>query len=187
MYIDIKKMSHLQKELILSAIDCCKVGGHIVYSTCSITVEENEWVLDYALKNRNIKIVDSEIEIGEEGITKYMDKRFDPNVKKSRRIYPHVHNMDGFFVAKIKKIANGSPKVPEEQKSSDKKKNKKNKNKAQNKAINDEREEEEVIGNAEDFDEEIVDEDEEEEEEQEEEEIIPEPPKNKKNANKKGG
>jgi len=42
MYIDIKKMSHLQKELILAAIDCTKKGGYIVYSTCSICVEENE-------------------------------------------------------------------------------------------------------------------------------------------------
>lgn len=47
------------------------------------------------------------IEIGEEGYTKYQDKRFDPQLKKTRRILPHVHNMDGFYVAKLKKLENG--------------------------------------------------------------------------------
>lgn len=115
LYIDVKKMSHLQKELILAAIDCCKPGGYIVYSTCSITVEENEWVIDYALKNRNIKLVETGLEVGEEGFTKYIEKRFHPSLKLTRRIYPHVHNMDGFYVAKIKKIEN-SKKGPIEEK-----------------------------------------------------------------------
>jgi ribosomal RNA methyltransferase Nop2 len=35
--IDIYKNSHIQKQLILSAIDCAKVGGTIVYSTCSVS------------------------------------------------------------------------------------------------------------------------------------------------------
>ena len=37
---EIEKNSHIQKELILAAIDCLNLG-YLVYSTCSITVEEN--------------------------------------------------------------------------------------------------------------------------------------------------
>jgi ribosomal RNA methyltransferase Nop2 len=35
--IDIYKNAHLQRELLLAAIDCCKVNGTIVYSTCSVS------------------------------------------------------------------------------------------------------------------------------------------------------
>lgn len=75
-----------------------------------MTVHENEWVVDYALRKRHIKIVDANLPIGEEGVTKYREKRFHPSLKKTVRILPHVHNMDGFFVAKLKKLEDAPKK-----------------------------------------------------------------------------
>ena len=112
--IDIYKNSHLQKELLLAAIDSCKVNGTVVYSTCSVSPLENEEVVNYALKRRFVKIVDCGIEVGEEGLTKFVEKRFHVDLKKTRRIYPHVHNMDGFYVAKLVKIGKGKKQVKEE-------------------------------------------------------------------------
>lgn len=60
---DIKRCSHLQKELLRKAVDLTKPNGIIVYSTCSISPEENESVIDYILSKWNVKLLKIDIDI----------------------------------------------------------------------------------------------------------------------------
>ena len=103
------KFNNLQKKLLKKAISLTKVGGTIVYSTCTYAPEENEMVVDQVLKHFGTdKIELKKIDIPNynysRGITNWDGKIFDKSLENSIRIYPHQNNTGGFFICVIKKI-----------------------------------------------------------------------------------
>ncbi|KAI4838417.1 rRNA (cytosine-C(5))-methyltransferase [Plasmodium brasilianum] len=98
---EIRELAQKQRKLLNNAINLVKNGGIVVYSTCSITVEENEQVINYILKKRDVNLLPTDIDIGDPGITHYRKKQFSSKIALCKRIYLHKHNYDNFFVAKL--------------------------------------------------------------------------------------
>ena len=101
---DISKMSKIQVELLKSGLSSLKSGGTLVYSTCSIGPEENEVVVDKALKDKeNFEILKMPYQFGVNGLLEYNGKTFTRNIVNAQRLYPHLHETIGFFMCLIVK------------------------------------------------------------------------------------
>jgi 16S rRNA (cytosine967-C5)-methyltransferase len=91
----VDNMARLQKRILLNSAQCLREEGTLVYSTCSITVEENEEVVQSFLDRMpEFSLVESSPRLGEPGLR---------GMKEAQRLYPYKHSCNGFFVAKLVK------------------------------------------------------------------------------------
>ena len=93
----IANMSQIQQQMIANCAQKVKTGGTLTYSTCSITLEENEGVVEQFLKEHpNFKLTSITPEFGSPGLA---------GLTECRRLYPHIHQCNGFFIAKLQKTS----------------------------------------------------------------------------------
>jgi 16S rRNA (cytosine967-C5)-methyltransferase len=89
------QMASLQRRLITNAARNVIDGGVLIYSTCSITFEENEGVIvDFLEKNPSFSLKEATPRIGVPGLA---------DLVETQRLYPYLHGCQGFFIAKLEK------------------------------------------------------------------------------------
>jgi len=97
---NLQSIAKLQKELILIAYQCLKPGGRLVYSTCTLSPEENHQVAEYLLEQTDAKIsrlnelfVGADKAVTEQGFL---------------HVLPQIYDSEGFFVAAFTKPADAT-------------------------------------------------------------------------------
>lgn len=105
---EINQLAKRQLKLLDSAIKALKVGGQVVYSTCTLTLEEDEMVLDAILKlhQNNIRIepLHQSIQATTQPIHTFQSISLDKQVRNAARVWPFSFGTAGFFAAKITKL-----------------------------------------------------------------------------------
>ncbi|OPZ78759.1 MAG: Ribosomal RNA small subunit methyltransferase F [bacterium ADurb.Bin431] len=102
----LRKISTIQEQLLISGIKAARVGGVIVYSTCSICPEENEMVLERILRRYPVElepVAFAGAPCCRPPLESYLGRRFDPAIRQAVRIHPWPLPFEGFFVARLRK------------------------------------------------------------------------------------
>lgn len=92
---EFRQLPPIQKKILENASKYVKKGGTLIYSTCTIQDSENIDVInEFLQKNRNFELAPiNEVKVDLENQEKgYM------------KIYPNVHEMDGFFISKLIRV-----------------------------------------------------------------------------------
>lgn len=88
----------LQRDILNSAAKCLRPGGVLVYSTCTITNEENTGVVEEFLTQH------SEFSLGDlRQLLPPELSKIETAAKGYLQLLPHIHGMDGFFIARMRK------------------------------------------------------------------------------------
>ncbi|MGE4215155.1 MAG: 16S rRNA (cytosine(967)-C(5))-methyltransferase RsmB [Anaerotignaceae bacterium] len=93
---DIDGLTKLQREILTAAAEYVKVGGILVYSTCTICKKENIGNINWFLQNFPYEAED---------ITDLLPQGIESETAKDGYIslFPHIHGTDGFFIARLKR------------------------------------------------------------------------------------
>ena len=90
---DIEATARYQRHFINAAIKSLRKGGVLVYSTCTLSYEENEANVKYIL-GKGLKLEEQSIFIGSSGM----------GIDEVQRFYPNRHLTQGFFIARFRKV-----------------------------------------------------------------------------------
>jgi 16S rRNA (cytosine967-C5)-methyltransferase len=91
----IDRMADIQWQMLDNCASHVKSGGFLFYSTSSITVEENELLIEKFLKwHPEFSLAEIPLKTGLPGLR---------GLDKCQRLYPHIHHCNGLFVAKLVK------------------------------------------------------------------------------------
>ena len=93
---EIQNITSLQKRIMENAWKYVKKGGTLIYSTCTISKEENEDMVKWLLDSTPLKL---------ESIDPYLPKELisDTTKKGYLQLLPGIHKCDGFFIARLKR------------------------------------------------------------------------------------
>jgi len=106
----VKELEDLQKEIIRNAWQYVKLGGILLYSTCTIRWEENQGMLEWMLSEFSLEPVpilqnmDAKLREGIMAEREIRNRKLSENAEAScAQILPGIMDMDGFFFAKLRR------------------------------------------------------------------------------------
>ncbi|GAB5519910.1 MAG: RsmB/NOP family class I SAM-dependent RNA methyltransferase [Rhodothermales bacterium] len=101
------RLQRLQMDILRRAVDLCRVGGTVVYATCTFAPEENEAVVDAALREQAGHVQVRPVSVPQlhttPGLTAWEESGFDASIQHALRLWPHHNDTGGFFVAVLDK------------------------------------------------------------------------------------